>query len=280
MAATGVLVLDASELSAPSPAPRKRMLSRKFSSGVQALAYLPILQRQRDLAAGRDTAGFISGYRGSPLGGLDQTLWEDKARLEAHRITFQPGLNEDLAATAVWGSQQVNSVRRRDLRRRLRPVVRQGPRRRSQHGRAETRQCGGNLALGRRAGDGRRRPCRALLDLAASERTHVRLGDDPGAQSLQRAGISRFRPAWLGDVALFGLLGGAQGDRRHGRKRGQCLARSLPHPMRDTRRISSCRRAGSTSAGPTRRWIRKCACSISRSTPPWLTRGPIISTAS
>ncbi len=81
---------------------------RRFLSGVQALARLPILQRQRDSAVGRNTAGFVSGYRGSPLGGLDQTLWQNSAELEAHRIKFQPGLNEDLAATAVWGSQQVN----------------------------------------------------------------------------------------------------------------------------------------------------------------------------
>ena len=108
MAATDVFAPDASELFAPSPAPKSDPSPRKFLSGIQALAQLPILQRQRDLAAGRDTAGFVSGYRGSPIGGLDQTLWEDKARLEAHRIKFQPGLNEDLAATAVWGSQQVN----------------------------------------------------------------------------------------------------------------------------------------------------------------------------
>jgi indolepyruvate ferredoxin oxidoreductase len=106
MVATDVFAPDPSERDAPAakhdPSPQK------FLSGIQALAQLPILQRQRDLAAGRDTAGFVSGYRGSPLGGLDQTLWEDKARLAAHRITFQPGVNEDLAATAVWGSQQVN----------------------------------------------------------------------------------------------------------------------------------------------------------------------------
>ncbi len=81
---------------------------RKFLSGVQALALLPILQRQRDLAIGKNTAGFISGYRGSPLGGLDQTLWETSQELERHHVKFQPGLNEDLAATSVWGSQQVN----------------------------------------------------------------------------------------------------------------------------------------------------------------------------
>src|SRR6201993_462594 len=65
------------------------------------------MQRARDRAAGLHTAGFISGYRGSPLGTYDSALWQAKALLENNDIRFQPGLNEDLAATAVWGSQQV-----------------------------------------------------------------------------------------------------------------------------------------------------------------------------
>jgi indolepyruvate ferredoxin oxidoreductase len=81
---------------------------RLFLTGTQALARLPMMQRIRDLAAGLNTAGFISGYRGSPLGGLDQTLWKAKKFLEAHHVRFQPGLNEDLAATSIWGTQQVN----------------------------------------------------------------------------------------------------------------------------------------------------------------------------
>jgi indolepyruvate ferredoxin oxidoreductase len=80
---------------------------RIYLSGIQALVRLPMLQRQRDRASGLNTAGFISGYRGSPLGGYDSALWQAKTLLEAHDIRFQPGLNEDLAATAVWGSQQV-----------------------------------------------------------------------------------------------------------------------------------------------------------------------------
>ncbi|HYS67615.1 MAG TPA: indolepyruvate ferredoxin oxidoreductase family protein, partial [Paraburkholderia sp.] len=81
---------------------------RAYMSGIQALVRLPMLQQERDHAAGLNTAGFISGYRGSPLGGLDQSLWKAKQHLAAHQVVFQPGVNEDLAATAVWGSQQVN----------------------------------------------------------------------------------------------------------------------------------------------------------------------------
>ena len=81
---------------------------RVFLTGTQALVRLPMLQRERDLAAGLNTAGYISGYRGSPLGGLDQTLWRAKQHLASHHIKFQPGVNEDLAATAIWGTQQLN----------------------------------------------------------------------------------------------------------------------------------------------------------------------------
>ncbi|CAN0627996.1 indolepyruvate ferredoxin oxidoreductase [Burkholderia multivorans] len=81
---------------------------RVYLSGTQALVRLPMLQKARDQADGLNTAGFISGYRGSPLGGLDQALWKAKTHLAASDVVFQPGINEDLAATAVWGSQQVN----------------------------------------------------------------------------------------------------------------------------------------------------------------------------
>ncbi|HEX8961850.1 MAG TPA: indolepyruvate ferredoxin oxidoreductase family protein [Rhodocyclaceae bacterium] len=81
---------------------------RVFLNGVQALVRLPMLQRERDLAAGLNTAGYVSGYRGSPLGGLDQALWKAKPHLASHHVVFQPGINEDLAATALWGTQQVN----------------------------------------------------------------------------------------------------------------------------------------------------------------------------
>src|SRR5574341_551651 len=81
---------------------------RVFLTGQQALIRLMLLQRSRDLLAGLNTAGFVSGYRGSPLGGFDQALWRAQKHLERGHIKFQPGVNEDLAATAIWGTQQVN----------------------------------------------------------------------------------------------------------------------------------------------------------------------------
>ncbi|HNB45318.1 MAG TPA: indolepyruvate ferredoxin oxidoreductase family protein, partial [Burkholderiaceae bacterium] len=80
---------------------------RAFMSGVQALVRLPMLQRQRDARVGLNTAGFVSGYRGSPLGGYDQALWQAKQHLASNHVVFQPGVNEELAATAVWGTQQI-----------------------------------------------------------------------------------------------------------------------------------------------------------------------------
>ncbi len=81
---------------------------RAFMSGVQALVRLPMLQRQRDALQGLNTAGFVSGYRGSPLGGYDQALWAAQKHLAQHHVVFRPGVNEELGATAVWGTQQLD----------------------------------------------------------------------------------------------------------------------------------------------------------------------------
>ena len=83
-----------------------RPRGRVFLTGIQALVRLALTQRQRDLAAGHDTAGYISGYRGSPLGGLDLQIDRAKAHLDRHHVVFQPGVNEDIAAAACWGTQQ------------------------------------------------------------------------------------------------------------------------------------------------------------------------------
>ena len=80
---------------------------RAFMNGNQALVRLPMLQRERDRIAGLRTAGFISGYRGSPLGALDQALWKAREHLDRQQIVFRPGVNEELAANAIWGTQQI-----------------------------------------------------------------------------------------------------------------------------------------------------------------------------
>jgi indolepyruvate ferredoxin oxidoreductase len=79
-----------------------------FITGLQALVRLLLAQSHRDRIAGLRTAGFVSGYRGSPLGGLDRELWRAGKALDSAEIRFQPGLNEDLAATSIWGAQQAN----------------------------------------------------------------------------------------------------------------------------------------------------------------------------
>ena len=81
---------------------------RVFITGVQTLLRVLIDQNRLDRAAGLNTAGFVSGYRGSPLGGLDQQAGRAGKYLKAAEVVFKEGLNEDLAATAVWGSQQAN----------------------------------------------------------------------------------------------------------------------------------------------------------------------------
>jgi indolepyruvate ferredoxin oxidoreductase len=80
-----------------------------YMTGIQALVRLPIQQRLRDEAAGWNTGAYISGYRGSPLGRYDMELYAASSTLKRHNIQFRPGLNEDLAATALWGSQYVGS---------------------------------------------------------------------------------------------------------------------------------------------------------------------------
>ncbi|QDY71229.1 indolepyruvate ferredoxin oxidoreductase family protein [Qingshengfaniella alkalisoli] len=85
---------------------------RIFLTGIQALVRLPMTQMRLDHAAGLNTAAYVCGYRGSPLGGYDLQLMAAKAHLDRHDVTFQPGVNEDLAATAIWGTQQVGLSKR------------------------------------------------------------------------------------------------------------------------------------------------------------------------
>ena len=169
---------------------------RVFLTGNQALVRLPLMQRRRDLAAGLDTAGFISGYRGSPLGTYDMHLWQAKDLLEAHRVRFEPGLNEDLAATAVWGSQQA--------------MLHEG------------RKADGVFGIWYGKGPGVDRSCDALKHANyAGTAPHggvlALMGDDPGAKSSSIAhqsepamihcGIPILNPANVQEILDFGLLG-------------------------------------------------------------------------
>jgi len=173
-----------------------RPSGRVFLTGVQALVRLPMLQRERDAAAGLETAGFISGYRGSPLGTYDLALWEAREHLERHRVRFVPGVNEDLAATAVWGSQQAN----------LLPGARYD----------------GVFGIWYGKGPGVDRSCDALKHgnyAGSSPRGGVLAltGDDPGAKSssiahqseyaLVHCGIPVLFPSNVQEYLDFGLLG-------------------------------------------------------------------------
>ena len=93
----------------------RRESGRVFLTGTQALVRIPLMQRTIDKAAGLNTAGFISGYRGSPLGAYAQELWRATQFLEDNTLEFLPAVNEDLAATAVLGSQQVETDPHRNV---------------------------------------------------------------------------------------------------------------------------------------------------------------------
>ena len=79
--------------------------SKIYINGVQTFLRMAMAQRQLDQQAGLDTGGFITGYRGSPVGGVDLEAWRESSRLQQHGVLFQPSINEDLAATAIWGPQ-------------------------------------------------------------------------------------------------------------------------------------------------------------------------------
>jgi indolepyruvate ferredoxin oxidoreductase len=171
---------------------------RVFLTGNQALVRLSLMQRRRDLEVGLNTAGFISGYRGSPLGIFDMNLWQAGSILEEHQIRFEPGLNEDLAATAVWGSQQATL-----------------------HDGANV---DGVFGMWYGKGPGVDRSCDALkhanyAGTSAHGGVLALMGDDPGAKSSSIAhqsepamihcGIPVLNPSSVQDYLDFGLYGWA-----------------------------------------------------------------------
>ena len=210
---------------------------RIFLSGTQALVRLPMLQRERDRAAGLNTAGFISGYRGSPLGMYDHALWRAKSFLQQHDIAFVPGLNEDLAATAVWGSQQVGMFPGAKVDGVFGIWYGKGPGVDRSLDALKHANCGRHLEERRRACARRRRPWLPVLDAGASERAGVCRRADAGGQSGDAAGLSRSRHSGLCAVALLRLLGRLQGDLGDRRKLGLDHQRHRSHQDHDARRF-------------------------------------------
>jgi indolepyruvate ferredoxin oxidoreductase len=165
-------------------------------TGIQALVRLPLLRRELDAALGWNTAGLISGYRGSPLGSYDRELEKQGARLTAASIVFQPGLNEDLAATALWGSQQLH----------LSPGARHEGVFGIWYGKGPGVDRSGDVL--RHANSAGTAPRGGVLALA---------GDDPAAKSstvtsgceltFQDVEIPLLDPAEVGEVLEFGLKG-------------------------------------------------------------------------
>jgi indolepyruvate ferredoxin oxidoreductase len=170
---------------------------RAYVNGMQALVRLLLVQHRRDRATGLNTAGFVSGYRGSPLGTLDMALWQAGKHLAAEEIRFEPGVNEDLAATAIWGTQQASLME---------PTH------------------DGVFAMWYGKGPGTDRSCDALKHgnyngTSQNGGVLVVAGDDPGGKSsslphqsepaLIHCGIPVLSPADLQEMLDFGLLGWA-----------------------------------------------------------------------
>ncbi|HZD26992.1 MAG TPA: indolepyruvate ferredoxin oxidoreductase family protein, partial [Alphaproteobacteria bacterium] len=171
---------------------------RVYLTGIQALVRLPLMQRRRDAAAGLNTAGYISGYRGSPLGGYDQQLWRARQFLEKQHVVFQPGLNEAMAMTAVWGSQQLG----------IGPGARHDGVFSIWYGKVPgVDQCGDTLRIGNAAGSAKHGGVLLIC------------GDDHGAvssalplgseQNMMTFMLPFLNPAGVQDYLDFGLLGWA-----------------------------------------------------------------------
>ena len=225
--------------------------SRIFVTGFQALVRLCLMQKERDRRAGLNTAGYVTGYRGSPLGGLDQQFQRAEKWLAPvrHRVPgrHQRGARRDRGVGHAAG----RAARRRQIRRRVRHVVRQGPRRRPLRRRVPPRQFRRHLEAWRRAGADGRRPHRGILHHRAPVGIPFRRPDDPDPQSGGHPGDHRLRPLRLGDVALHRRLDRAQMHARDGRDHGGGRRQPRPREDRHARTISRCRRAGSTSASAT-----------------------------
>ena len=252
----------------------------KILTGTQAIVRLMLTQRARDVKAGLNTAGYVTGYRGSPIASLEAAMLrvQGPAGAEPHQVhgRAQRGPRRHGAVGLAAG----RAARRRQVRRRVRHLVRQGPRRRPHRRRVPPRQPRRHVQARRRARPDGRRPHLRKLDQRAPVGVRLRRLHDAGAQSGRRAGDPRLRHPGLRPVALCRRVGRPQV--REGQHRGDRLGRRQ-HRARATSRsptTSSCRRTASTSASATRRWPRKRACTTTSAPPSWPSRAPTSSIAS
>ena len=208
--------------SAPSEAPvtlddkYARFDGRVYLTGIQALVRLPLLQKRRDRAAGKNTAGFISGYRGSPLGGYDLALWSAKKHLDCARHRVPAWGQRGPRGNRSVGLADGRAVAETALRRRVWAMVWQGPRRRPLWRRAEACVLCRHAGLGGRDRVVRGRSWGAVLDAGASERSGADPFRDAGAESFDGGRAGELRARGLGDVALQRLLDRHEGADRYG----------------------------------------------------------------
>src|SRR5215467_11652061 len=175
---------------------------RIFATGYQALVRLTLMQKELDRRAGLNTAGYVSGYRGSPLGGLDQQFMRAKRWLDRSDIVFQPGINEDLAATALWGTQQAELRGEGKFDGVFGMWYGKGP---------GVDRTGDVFRHANLAGTSKHGGVIALMgDDRASIRIPFRRRDDPDPEPGRRPGDHRLRAIWLGHVALHRRMDCAQ----------------------------------------------------------------------
>ena len=242
------------------------------------------MQRARDRAAGLNTAGFISGYRGSPLGTYDSALWQAKALLEKQRHPLPARPQRRPRRHRGVGQPAGRPVSRRHGRWRVRHLVRQRPWRRPLARRAAPRQLGGHIAARWRAGHRGRRSRRAKHHHGLSMRTGVRGGDDADPQSGDDPGLSRSRAVRFRAVAVLRMLGGVQGGERSRRQFRVGLRRSAKSRGDDAERFRHAAGRRCISAGRAAAWIgrssRNAACTAQNSPRPRRFAAPTASTVS